>query len=47
MANVMFKRGASANLGALAVKDGQFIITTDTHELFTDVGSSRDSDART
>ena len=41
MANVMFKRGASANLGALAVKDGQFIVTTDTHELFTDVGTSR------
>ena len=41
MANVMFKRGAAANLGALAVKDGQFIITTDTHELFTDVGASR------
>ena len=41
MANVMFKRGASANLGSLAVKDGQFIITTDTHELFTDVGASR------
>ncbi len=41
MANVMFKRGASANLGALAVKDGQFIVTTDTHELFTDVGTAR------
>ena len=41
MAQLIFKRGSLANLNNLAVKDGQFIVTTDEGALYVDNGSTR------
>lgn len=41
MAQLIFKRGSLANLNNLAIKDGQFIVTTDEGALYVDNGSTR------
>lgn len=41
MANITFKRGLSSNLKTLNVNDGQFIVCSDTREIFVDIGTNR------
>ena len=41
MANFALKRGPSTRLSGLAVEDGSFIITTDKHQLYADLGTAR------